>query len=929
MSIVNEYLIAMERCFREFDASAFVRNGKNAIAGHFTPQMITLDGGASINSIQYVISTLENTIGDPKGMLTFLNSVRNSPRFENIGMFPGMHTTDINFYLNYLKEYSDNIDVATGKLVDDIRNGNPNAVSVYVRTTTGNLSAAVKKQVVRSSVDLQNMTSDEMMAAMQVPKVNYTREYIDNYVVPFVSMFPTIRVTTLRTAQEFLEIVQDMIRNANSKNAAVKAICEQYPKYCKDINRVNYQINRDVMGVISFVTSALLIKTHCFTENAMTCNALMTRLQEISAPVRKIVTEGVFSPNIIPDNTGSVADALINGRIESYEVLAKNVMEFHKGVLHQMLPVDCEDPDAMVDEMISSVKYPEEPYNSILEIFTVIASSLEVIKSASDDYLLVFDELIDKAGLEMEISVRYKDRIQLVSATPEYDSATEIMVNGEGNRSIYYQILNEINSFPKNIQMIADQAKDLKEKIDELDDRFVFNVNAEYKNSNAIEELKVWIKGFKEQYTDMMTMIAGNFMIRLKKLACNAERISVKIEGESDTPVGLTESFDDLDYELEIERAFLEYERGYTDLTMKTLLESFNIARMESTQHLRLIQEIGDEAAQKATPTTPATDPNAGKNAADINNVNGAAKAKTAGAIDQLKKKLTDKIMDIINKFLQNMQNKLVPVYNITYPQFVKTYKDTLLNRSYANTSLEILPYETKMPFNNIISEVEAMRNRISNIKSQDVQQIKTASALMSRLFASYGVRVNGTDDLATCKSSAQPVIEAYFKVGKGGQLQMVTYANGNLQALMQSIINFCDQFYNGDSAKLTNALKGLSQTVSGMSNNFVVNESADLIMQRVSMMLEADETAPGNENKVSTTPVVKTNGEPGVDSNTPNALYDNIQSITFFYSGCVLNAVRDRLTDYFTAMSKFAPKNGTEGQNAQPQQPAQPTQQA
>ena len=919
MSIVNEYLIAMERCFREYDANAFVQNGKNAIGGNFTPQMIDLQTTVPIKSIQDSIATLQNIWMDAKGYDQLMNSVKNSPRFDQIGMMPAMCTTDINFCLNYLKDYSENLTVATSKLVKELRNSEngSNAIGIYSRTVTENLSATVKKQVVRCPLNLQDMSPKDMITTTTTPQINYTRDYIEAHVLPFVDNFVVIKASTLKQAEDLCSIIKEMLNTANSRNSVLMSICKDFPQYCKDVNRANYQTNREVLNTISFVTSAMLLKIRSIVLNAKTCNALMTRIQNMVAPMRRIVTEGVFSPNIIPDNTGSVADALVNGRIEAYEVLAHNVMDFHKGILQQLVPADCEDSNAAIDEMLHYIKYPEDPYNSILEIFTVIASSLEVIKAASDDYLMVFDEVINKAGLEMEINVRYKDRIQLISQTPEYDSATQIMVDGQGNHSVYFQILNEINDFPKNIQMIADHAKDLKEKIDELNDRFVHNVNAEYQNSNAIAELRTWIKGFKEQqFTEMMSMIAGNYMIRLRKLACNAEKISVKIDKDAEQPIGMNESVDLDDYAYEIECAVFEYEQAYTDLMMSTLLESFNIARMEKTQHLHLIQEIGEEAAQKATPT-PAE---GGTNAANINKANGAIKAKTTGTIDQLKKKLTDKIMEIINKFMENMQSRIVPVYNMTYPQFVKTYKDTLLNRSYANTSLEILPYESKMPFNNIISDVENMKNRISNIKSQDVQQIKTASALVTRLFSNYGVRVNNKDDLAACKSTAQPVLENYFKVGKGGQIQMVTYANGNLQTLMQSIIGFCDQFYNGDSARLTNALKALSQTVTNMSGNFIVQESVEDIMSRIDLMLEEGDPNK-QQNKVSTTPVVKTNGESGVDSNTPSSLYDNIQSLSLLYSGCVLNSVRDRITDYFTAMSKFAPK-----ESVQPQQQTQTT---
>ena len=78
-------------------------------------------------------------------------------------------------------------------------------------------------------------------------------------------------------------------------------------------------------------------------------------------------------------------------------------------------------------------------------------------------------------------------------------------------------------------------------------------------------------------------------------------------------------------------------------------------------------------------------------------------------------------------------------------------------------------------------------------------------------------------------------------------------------------------------------------------------------------------------------------------DAFLDNNDYERQRGITIFskqavftYNGCVLNAVRDRVNDYFRAMTPFVTGNHTpqtqnqqpaaNGQPAQPQQQAQPT---
>ena len=99
--------------------------------------------------------------------------------------------------------------------------------------------------------------------------------------------------------------------------------------------------------------------------------------------------------------------------------------------------------------------------------------------------------------------------------------------------------------------------------------------------------------------------------------------------------------------------------------------------------------------------------------------------------------------------------------------------------------------------------------------------------------------------------------------------------------------------------------------------------------------------------DKPATTATVKVNTnvdnakkkDPNVNTDNSQALtkiFDGVRQAVFTYNGCVLNAVRDRVNDYFRAMTLFVAGNNVpqtpnqqpaaNGQPAQPQQQTPPT---
>lgn len=955
MSSVGEFLIESERCMREYDTSSFVYNSINSLSGNVTPILIDVRNDIYQRSIAGAIAQLEYVTVDGKDInecIKLLQMLQMTPRFDKKIIMESLRNYDIKIRPEFLRDYSKNLSISLQKVIDKLDKPDSirTAIADYTKFASEEMNRVVQHQVVRTSVNL-----DEMIASIganyQVvhPKITCSMEYISYNVIPFLLAFNEMRAKTIAEGRELIKVISDTMTYAQARNQTILKLCEedprianeQVPKFQKSkrmmLNNANYLSNRALLENLNFITYAYMLKASALVKNIKNCQYLCAQLESLSKPMGKLVSEGVFADSILPDNTGDLADDLFNGRVDALSNLATDVLNFHKTVVHPNIP-GMDDADGAFEQFAHSIPYPADPYNSILEITSIIMSSLDVLFSASDDYLLVFDELIEKAGLDNPINVRYKDTIALIGQTPEYDSATTIAVHGNGNLSVYGKILGEIADFPKNVQTIADHIKDVADRIKEINQRFENNINREYQNSNSIEELKVFMDAFEDQFEDVVSEIAGNLMLRLKRLAINAEKISVSFDTQPETPE--FESVDDTDYEAEIENIMLEFERAYTDAIMETLYEAHQVKWVKQTRGKEvLMQEIGEPTisttpksdgtqptvSQPATPTPTATDPNAGKNQAAAAEGNGAAKRTLTERLNTLKNNLQKRFQEMLNKFRTNMANKTIEESvlleqveeymteaALRYPDWLSKYKDSLLNRSYANVSLQILPYASKMPYSQIISEAERFKNTVTAIKPGDISNMKTPADIYNKLYAAQGVVSFGSGTAVDeCKSKANEALTKYYKVGKA-PLEMVTFANNNLKSAVQDMITFCESYFNGEQEHLLNILDGIRGSVDSMSPAFV-KESVSYYGEMLDAIFEAD-----GDSKPSTTPTVTTTPQPETPEGTPkqnsNAMnttqmLETIQDGASLYCGAVLNAVRDRINDYFKALQTLRPK--------------------
>lgn len=967
MNLINEFILAMESCYREFDSSAFIAIAEGSLYKEGVPVTIDVNNDIYGRSISSAVNDLSDVWVNTSELAPFIRNIEQSDRFTSLGERPRLANTDIKFNLDYLRDYNDNLTKLVGQFYQSATEGtlNGSTISTFMRLSADDLSDTVKKQIVRSSLATLYVNNSKALVGSSEPLVDWSKEYLKTFVIPFITSFNSLKATTLQEAKMITDIIDSTLASANIRNQKVAEICATNPEYAAKLNQCNYKINRNLMDVASFVTYAMLTKLHAIANNAILCNDALAKMTSTVSTLERTIQESVYGDSIVSDATGEVADQLMTGDSSAYDELSSNVFEFHKGMIINRGLAGMEDPDGSFDHMIDEREYRKDSYNSVMEVLSEISASLDKISASSDDYLLVTDELIEKAGLDNPIDVRYAERIKMTSDTSNYDKACEIAVNGDGNMDIYATILHEIKDFPENLQIIAKLISDDREKMNILEKRFSdpvthpWKFNDDFKNTAAITELKVFVTSLKEQYGNLVNMIAGNMMSRLKKLAVNAERISVKMDAEDSEPIGVHESVDDMDYALEMDKILYEYQHGITDILMSTLQESYQDKWNEVVRGIRPMYEISDVTAGNGAVNTNSTNAN-GTNQAQA--AQGAAKAASTitQKLGDLKDTIAKQFQEVINKFLQNMNSRSVKLDNgqsMVNSLWIKNNKAELLNHNYTNQSVQILPYSTKMPWNSILSDIDTFKGTVGSLKSDQLSKGSDVDAV-KKVLAAYSLTVNGATAGEACRSIATPLTN-YFKLGKGDHSnianEIVTYADSNLKAQMTEIANFCEMYYTSGMSTLTNSLSGLQNTLTTLSTSYVP-ESVDLMdkLDQLQTMLEATpnattEPSGGNGQNADTgdtskAPSAKVNlnvdnekkKDPKVNtdnSQSTTKVFDGIRQAVFTYNGCVLNAVRDRVNDYFRAMTPFVSGNNTPQtqQQTNPQQPAangQPVQQ-
>lgn len=908
-SYIYDYVTETAKFFNEFDRSNFITNANIALDKMNTNISLSLKGNHYSNILEKTISHINEIEIDSYAVSEFVTKILGSGRIDsaNLNMKDIAKNDPIVLKPQYLNEavleYKEVINgIASGKYtVDKIRDLYTN-IDAYITT--------LKKRLVSSNINV-HITSKEMIKYDNSNKVDVTTKYLEDEVLPFLQNIPkkkkelTVELTsvnsivhdTLSNLKKLMEDVSTGI-SLNKIDDTQKRMMLQYT-----FNQV-----RAILEGVSFITYAALRKVHQFEDNVIECQNVYNALTLLFNDAYTLIESGAFDTRVIsPTEISEMADKLADGDNDIFVELSHNIIEYHKGYLSTHLPestdIPAGDAEDFLTTLLSNHEFNPTIYNNIVKAYIEIGNGLEIIAKNCDDRLMIFDELIDKAGFALTLSDRFLNEIESLDDLSVY-GLTDLNIGNNGEKNtIYYMILSEINGYPKITKQIADVCRVIRTKAEYVEDLFTARKNNELAYSESLSELKIFLDSFKDQFKAFNCHIVKGLYKRLKELATKADDCTDNVY-----PNETLDQYMDDDFFKEAMISNLDEIDALNDIIMESLLKEYYAEREFKERGVRLVYE-----AENTKSTVIVNDNSNGGNVVASSNTgkfNNEKLQSLLKTIGEWFEKMITSFEDIIGR--QAAKNK----------KWLADNKDALTSRSYSNVQIQILPYEGISP-EQITKDISTLANNVNSMNVQNIQNIKSYEDIRTKLIT-FGPKFGKDDEKVT--------ITNYYKSGNR-PLNMVQYSNNNIKTLVVNImIPYCENFYDSYKDEIKKQLTAVKTAAENISKIYV-SESVSEIDGLV--FTEAEDNAPTVQQTSGTKTVSVTTNPPSTNLNNNDSNKSTTESAGLsakagwikqciqMYSGSVLNSIRDRNNDYFKVLYALAPKT-----QPNTQQPAANTQQ-
>lgn len=906
-NLEREYVLGDLELYREFDNSHFISNAKMAVTGKVQAVNLRMKFDYYSNMLGKAIADFSAINIEKDSITEFLTHFDSIDRLDSIGLTVcDIDQCDVTtFKPQYIAQYTNMVQV----LIDKVIQGSITDEEV-TRIITGDLPEKVERQVVRTT--MRYGVSPKELVGTCCNKVKADTTYVKTKVIPFIASYQQLKDTVIIEANSLLNAIKESEDSMKAMHLAIEKIKNEGKldfEKVRQLNQISYNALRGMIDIISYVTFMMVRKMNSISEKAISCEKLYNDVTNLYADVDMI--ESGLDNNVLSNDTNSLAEGLLNGNADAYSVFAKNIYDFYEKIPITNIVSDTPSYSISDSEKFISTGHKDEmpkmldTFEDIAKAYLSISTGLDIIGEEGGEFLLVFDNIIQRSGFDMPIDVRFKTDISNIKDMSGYNINHMSLGHDLQDLDMFRRALTEVKSYGDNMQSLANIIAEVYKKIKVLSGRFARNVNGEYSDTETVNELKVFLANLLENYEEMTRTVSRNFYDRLKSIGqvLSALNNNDKIKSVDNyaTPLITDSSYTIADdfTEMAFESILNDYEEE-SNTIFRALESSYYIEKEKAYRGVNVILEA-DQPAQQATTTTTSTatsgtastdtssTTSTGTNTTGTTNntavsvQDNSANTSSGGALSKLKADITAFINTIIEKFssmVRKSSNK-----NNTW---LAENKDELLNRSYSNVTVNILPYRN-MPAKKIVEDIGKLSTAVKSMTPQNLQNIGDKNALYSRLFAFIQGGVNESN------GSLSDQIKKYYKVGTA-ELQTVPISNSELKTEIQTvIIPFCEEYSTKFQSSVVSALQAMGTAVDdtirsyggGQSSGTGSNTSGTQpVKESVSIFMEADNT----EGSIST----KANW---------------MREATKVFSGAILNAIRDRNQDYLKVLSSLTPK--------------------
>lgn len=898
----REFVLDDLQIFKEYDSSHFISNAKSALTSTAEPVNLNINFDYYSNAIRKSMSSLEKITLSSENIKSFLSRYNNLGRLDESNIFIKdiVPCNNIRFKPQYLRQYSDMIQGVIDKAVrGEVTNDD------VIAYTTSTLSDKAQKQVVSCDFDYP-MTAVDIVKKNTVGVIKADTNYIKTKVLPFVNNFSSIKEETLRSSDEIATAISNIEKDIKVMISAINKMkvngVIDSDKLIK-VNQISYNAIRGLMSTISYTSFMAIQKINNVINNATACNSIYTDLTNLYSDDNFI--ENAFDTTVLATDTNSLADALVHGDASAYINLSKQISEFYSG-----LPsVDnIELNDRSNPEEVAQEPYDKSAYEDIGKAYLEISAGLNIMASEGDEYLMVFDDIIKKSGFAIVLVERFRNQINKISDLSLYRGTENVSMNGAPDYHMKKRIISELNDYDDNMTAIAGIISNSYKKIEVLMDRYINKNNGEYTDVQTINELKVFLKDLKEQFQEMTKSVAANFYIRLTELAKIVESIDKQKEAvhiNEVLDIDLSESA--IDY---VELAFLESVNDFEESSKEyfnALEASYFIEKELLLRGENIILEADDANTNGNTNNN-----NNQKNNTKVSVVDNSSDSAAKSGLGKIKAKIGLFIRNTVDRFM-NFVGKSATKNT----KWLATNKEELSNRSYNNVTVNILPY-TNMSSDAIIEDIKKLRTNVQGLNAQTLNTCNDKNAVYQKLFPFISGGINESN------GTLAEQITKYYKVGSA-PLEVKPISNGQLKTEITTVmIPFCEQYpeqyKDRINKELTDLGKYADETLKAMgaapadeNQNQQPQQTQEPKQQQTQpATTDQNNNQTGQANATETkqesvsifTEADENNSEPG--------LKDKVQWATEairYFTGSVLNAIRDRNADYLKVLSSLVPK--------------------
>ena len=826
--IEQDFILSNLQYMREFDMSNFVANANTSL-GRFTENAREMTVDLKFNSyISYIdrsLNVLNQTklVSDPKVL---------SMKFANIDFDSidyTMKPLDNTQYIirpKYLTQFVDNIGFTLQRLLKNgVVSDLDDELDHYV---SSDIMVRVRRQMVSSSLpvdanlkDLADLSSDT--------EITVSNKYYNTEILPFLDQYvKNIKEIVYTDA----DTVKTIIAKAQESLSTYIEVIIEYQKRLGDdiktrlkLNKVVYNTYRCCLEATAFLAFSMIRKINVFVENTISINMLCNKIISDSPEM-----ESAFDRGIVSSDSKAVGEALLRGDIDAFQELSNDIYEYNSSLIasspfHGTNHLNGDKLFSSVDFETDQKDINDKAYKDTLEMIGVISQGLDVIAKNSDDYLLVFDDILEKSGFSMRLEDRFSGTLSSLDDIREYQSAVAFSDECRPDMNIYFKILKEVREYPERMGEIADQISECKTKMNILSERFSKNINQEFQNTVTIQELKNFFENLDEEFTNLVIKVGGKFMLRLKNMAIILEQMN-KARSKD-----LENNYMKLESE-ELRRmtylSLVEETESTTDLIFESMLSAYLVEKKKQQTGIQYIIEAEDDQSGKG-------------------------------------KKLVDGIKNKINTWFDKVINKIQQIsdgVNAKRDQnYFARHKNDLLNRNYTNvtTKTPIIEYEKLMPFANITSDIKSLVSKTSpaNLSPQRLQSITDQESAARILFGNR-------PPIDVWK--AEKVSDAITKFYKSGNYpeNPVELKNNDVKAMVEDAVNYCEPFYQSFLPQIRTNIERIKTNMETAIGNLVQESVIDSVFD--SLFVEA----PGDANQGGQTQTgTNTGGQTGGNTGT------------------------------------------------------------